>query len=111
MLVRCQSHLIANELFSEDTEIFRFNIASRKYWRSFVNHPDDISLISSTGDITVKPPTNIRLADNFKVTHLPADSFTKSIKIDSGVFTTLEEGNNEIHSAGTPLPLLKRRTH
>ena len=75
MIVHYQSHLITKELFTEGKYTFRFNSMIRKDFRSFVNHPDDIALISSTGDITVKPPTNTGLSDNFKFTYSPADSF------------------------------------
>ena len=110
MLVHYQCHFIAKEIFPEDIHTFMLNTISRKYWRSFVNHPDAIASIISTGDITAKPPTNTGLADNFKVTFSPADSLKKSIKRDAGLFTNFKEGNNVMNGAGTPSPLLERRT-
>ena len=64
VLVHYQSHLITKELFIEDTNSFRFSTVSREAWDAFVNHPDDVASISSTGDITSKPPTNTGLAVN-----------------------------------------------
>ena len=60
--------------------------------KDFVSHPDDVALISSIGDITVKPPSNTRLVDNFKVTCSPDDYFKKSIKKDVCLRTTLKYG-------------------
>ena len=65
---------------------------TRKDHVSFVNHTDYIALIRSTGNITTVPPANTGLADNFKVTHSPADSFKKSIKRYASVFNTSKEG-------------------
>ena len=48
ILVHYQSHLIAKKVFPEYIETPRFNSISRKEWRSFANHPDDIALISQT---------------------------------------------------------------
>ena len=48
MLLHYKSHIVANELLPEDTYTFKFNSISRKDWTSFVNHPDDVALISST---------------------------------------------------------------
>ena len=59
---------------------------------SFAKHPDDIALMSSTGESTTKTPANTGLSDNFKVTFSPVDSFKKSIKRDSGIFTNFKEG-------------------
>ena len=43
-----------------------------------MNHPDSISLTSSTGDITTTPPASTGLADNFKVafSHLQESHFS-----------------------------------
>ena len=56
-----------------------------------MSHPDDIALISSTGEITNAPPANAGLSNNFKVTCSPASSFKKSIKRDASLFTTFKE--------------------
>ena len=84
--------MIVKELFPEDSCTFGFNSIRRKHWRSFVNHPDAISLISSTEDISAKRPTNTGLVDNFKFTFSPVDSFKNSIKINAGILTTFKEG-------------------
>ena len=63
---------------------------SRKDQR-FFNRPDIVALISSSGYISTKPPTNTGLADNFKFTYLPAGLFKKSIERDAVLFTTFEE--------------------
>ena len=65
---------------------------SRKDWGYFVNHPDTIALISSTGGITTKSSSNTGLWGKFKATYSPADSFKKSIKRDAGLFTTIKKG-------------------
>ena len=57
-----------------------------------MNHPNNVALISSTGDITATSPANNGLADDFKVAFSPADSLKKSIKIDASIFTTFKEG-------------------
>ena len=79
------------ELFPEDADNFRFNSISRKECISFVNHPDTIALIRSTGDITNTPHANTGLADNFKVSYSPADLFKKYIKRDASLFNTFKE--------------------
>ena len=71
---------------------FQVQFKSRKYHVSFVNRPDAIALVSSTGDMTTIPPANTRLAGSFKVDHSPADSFKKSIKGDASLFATFKEG-------------------
>ena len=49
MLLHYQSYLISKDLFPEDTMRFMFNTISRDDCDDFMNHPDDIELISSTG--------------------------------------------------------------
>ena len=56
-----------------------------------MNHPDSIALMSSTGYMNTTPPSNTGLAENFKVSSSPADSFKKSIKRDAIIFTTFKE--------------------
>ena len=68
MLVHYQCNLIAKELFPEDTSSFRLRTVSRDTWETFVNHPDDIALVSSTGDVTIRSPPRTLLVENFKVT-------------------------------------------
>ena len=111
MMVHYQSHSRAKELSPEDTCTFRFNTITRKEYVSFVRHADDIALVSSICDMTTTPPANTVLADNFKVTYSPANSFKKYIKIDTIIFTTFKEGKNGTLSAGTPLPLLEHRKY
>ena len=74
MIVHYQYDLRTKELLPEDTDTLRFNSATRKDHVSFVNHPDAISLIISTGDITTTPPANIGLVEKFKVSCSPDDS-------------------------------------
>ena len=92
MLVRYQQHLTANGLVPDDITTFCFNSITANDWKSFVDHPESIALISSTGDITAQPPPNTRLDSNFKVTYSPADSFKKSIKRDVSLFATFKDG-------------------
>ena len=92
MLVHCQSHLVENELFPEGADAFRFNAVTSKYNVSFVNRLDDVSLTSSTHNITTAPPANTGLAHNFKVACSPSNSYKKSIKIDAIIFTNFKEG-------------------
>ena len=66
----------------------------RKDWIDFVNHVDDIEVVSSVGDITSKPPPNTGLEENLKVTHFLSDSFKKSIKRDGSLFTSLNDRKN-----------------
>ena len=110
MLANYQSHLIATELFPEDVDTFRFNLIARKYCVSFVNHPDTIISISSTGDITNTLPANTGLSEKFKSDCSPADSFKNSNKRDASLFTTLRKENIAILEAGTPSPLLDHMT-
>ena len=97
------------ELFPEDTDDFRFNSISIKDHVSFANHSDDIALLSSTGEITTTPPANYGLANNFKFSSSPDDSFKKSIKRDERLFTTFKEENIETLGAGTYSLLLEHR--
>ena len=57
-----------------------------------MNHPDDIALISLTGDITIAPPPKTGLVCNFKFAYSPADFFKKCIKRDASLFTNFKEG-------------------
>lgn len=61
MLVNYQQCLIANGLFPKDITTFRFNSTTTNDWKSFVDHPDSVALISLTGDITVQISCNSRL--------------------------------------------------
>ena len=63
------------ELFPEDACTFSFDSISRKYCVSIVNNPDDIALISATGEIATDPHSNTGLEDNFKVAKSPDFSF------------------------------------
>ena len=76
----------------EDADTFRFNLMTRKYCISFVNHPDDITLISSTCDMTTTPPTNTVLEHNFKAVYSPVSVLKNSIKRDASIFNTFKEG-------------------
>ena len=58
MLVHYQSHMIETELLPEDVDAFRFNSTTRKDHIYFVDHLDAITLISSTGHMTIAPPDN-----------------------------------------------------
>ena len=49
LLVHYLFHLIAKEIFPEDTGSFRFSTIGRHYCDDFLNHADDISLVSSKG--------------------------------------------------------------
>ena len=94
MLVHYQSHLIATEIFPEDTDAFRFNPITMKYHISFVNHPDKIALINSIGDMNTIPLANTGLSDRFKDDCSSADSFKNSIKRHASLFTTFKEVKN-----------------
>ena len=93
ILVHCQHHLIAKEILSEDIKRFRFNSIDRKEWDDFVKHPCSIRLISSAGDITVRPPSNLVLSDNFKSTYSPVKSF-KSLLNETQIFLLLQKMEN-----------------
>ena len=54
-----------------------------------MNHLDATALVSSTGEITVRPPPKTGLSENFKITSSLDNSFKKSIKRDEIIFTTL----------------------
>ena len=64
-LAHYQSHEIAKEFCPEDMTVFRFNYMSREDWDTFVNHPDSLRLISSTGDTAINPLANSGLSSNF----------------------------------------------
>lgn len=68
MLAHYQQHLSANGLLPDNITTFCFNSITLKDWKSFVDHPDFIALISSTGDITAQPLLNTGLDSNFKAT-------------------------------------------
>ena len=93
MIVHYQSYFRAKDLLPEYIETFRFNSITRKDYVSFVNHPDAIALVSSTGDMTTTPPAKTGLVHNFKVTSFLSDSFKNSIKRDASLFNTFKEGN------------------
>ena len=105
MLVLYQFHLIATELFPEDadTDAFRFNSITRKEFISFVNYPDVIALIISIDDTTTTQPSNTGLVDNFKVDYFLADSLKHSVKKDTRIFTTFNEGQNWMIGTGISL--------
>ena len=64
MMVHYQCHLRANDLLTEDIDTFRFNSINRKDHIYFVDYPDAMALVISTGNITTTPPANTGLADN-----------------------------------------------
>ena len=90
MIVPYQSHLLARGLFPSDIGIFIQKSISREDWDAFVKypdtkakHPDSISLISSTGDVTINTPDNPGLSANIQSTYSQTASFKKSIKRDA----------------------------
>ena len=95
MLVYYQCRLIEIELFLEDSDTFRFNTTTWKDRISFVNQPDTITVISTTGDINANPLANTGLLDSFKVSYSPADSLKKFTNRDTGIFTNCKEGNQQ----------------
>ena len=109
MLVHYKSHLVATGFSPEDADTFRFNSITRKYYISFVTHPDDITLISATSDMNTTPPTNSGLVENSKVAYSSANSF-KSLLKDIQVFLLLlRKGSLWILVTGRPSLLSDHR--
>ena len=92
MVVHYQSNLIAKELFPEDTSSFRLNAINRDDWDHLAKHPDSIRLISSTGDVTIRPKSNLGLSNDLQSTYAPVESFKNSIKQDASILTALKDG-------------------
>ena len=110
MLVHYQSCLIAIGLFPEYAGAFRFNSITRKDCIYCVYHPDAITLIISTGDMTVTPPANTGLAENFKVAYSLDYSFKKYVKRDASIILLLRKGNIGTLRGGMSSPLPEYRT-
>ena len=74
-------HLQDEGKFPKDKESFRFNSISRTDCNNFRFHPTNISLISSTGDLTVSSPPSFLSPSTVPstATCAPAECFKKSI--------------------------------
>ena len=92
MIEHCENHLIANEQFPSDAGTFRCNTITQEAWCAFVNHPNARKLIVSTGDLNRNPPPMLGLPPDFRSSHTPAETFKKSIKRDTSLFTTFKDG-------------------
>ena len=90
MIVHYQSQLREKDLLPEEIHTFRFNSITSKNCISFAHHPDDMSLVSSIGDMTTTQPANSGLSENFKLSYSPAGSLKKSFKRDASIFTTFK---------------------
>ena len=101
---------MSTEIFPKDADAFMFNSISRKDPISFVNYPDTIALINSTGCMTTTPPDNTALEENFKFTYSLDDSFKKSIKRDTSLSLLLKKENIWMLGTGTPTSLLENST-
>ena len=108
IMVRYQSHLRAKDILPGGMETFRFNYIFRKDCNSFVNHPDDITLFSSTCDMTTTPPSNFGLVDSFKVAYSPFDPFKCLLKYVQVFLLLLSQGHIRVLGTGIPSPLLER---
>lgn len=87
-------HLQDEGKFPEDKESFRFNSVSRTDCNNFRFHPTNMSLISSTGDLTIAPPPSFLSPSTAPstATCTPAEHFKKSIKRDASLFKTFSDG-------------------